>query len=72
MQKKDFDAVVGAIKRAKTRTTAAIRELLRDRDTKSEDAALDCKLLTERGRVSALIDEENLCRNRRACKATRY
>jgi len=57
MQKKDFDAVVGAIKRAKNKTTAAIRELLRDRDAKAEAAALAGKRLTARGRVSALFDE---------------
>ena len=44
-------------KTRKTRTTAAIRELLRDRDTKAEAAALAGKRLTARGRVSALFDE---------------
>ncbi len=57
MQKKDFEAVAEALKRAQQKTTAAIKDFLRDLDGKNEAAALAGKRLTARARITALFDE---------------
>lgn len=57
MQKKDFEAVADALKRVQIKTTAAIKDFLRDLDEKNENAALAGKRLTARARITALFDE---------------
>ncbi len=57
MQKKDFEAVAEALKRVSLKTTAAIKDFLRDIDEKNENAALAGKRLTARSRITALFDE---------------
>lgn len=57
MQKKDFEAVAEALKRAQQKTTAAIKDFLRELDGKNETEALAGKRLTARARITALFDE---------------
>ena len=57
MQKKDFETVLEALKRAKLKSTAAIKDFLSELDEKSELSALKGKRLTARARLKALFDE---------------
>ncbi len=56
MQKKDFEAVLEALKRVKHKSTAAIKDFLTELDAKSEASSLSGKHLTARARISALFD----------------
>ncbi len=56
MQKKDFEAVLEALKRVKHKSTAAIKDFLSELDAKNEESSLAGKHLTARARLSALYD----------------
>lgn len=58
MQRKNFEAVAEAIRLMHVKTTAAIKDLLGETDSKHENAALAGKRLTARARVSALFDKD--------------
>ncbi|MCD7788712.1 MAG: hypothetical protein LUH59_07305, partial [Firmicutes bacterium] len=58
MQRKNFEAVAEAIRLMHVKTTAAIKDLLDETDSRHENAALAGKRLTARARVSALFDKD--------------
>lgn len=57
MQKKDFEAVLEALKRVKHKSTAAIKDFLSELDAKNEQSSLAGKHLTARARITALFDD---------------
>ena len=57
MQKKDFEALLEVLKRARSKTTAAIKDFLSELDDKNEKSSLKGKHLTARARITALFDE---------------
>ena len=56
MQKKDFEAVLEALKRVKHKSTAAIKDFLSEMDARNEESSLAGKHLTARARIAALYD----------------
>ena len=54
MDKKNLDAILSALKSAGIKTASALRELLSESETISNDSA---ETLSARGRINALFDE---------------